>query len=218
MEISKILSIITVVKDDYDGLIMTALSVQRMRNQSELEYIIWINNQSTYSTEQFNYINTLADKVYFEEDSGIFDAMNKSLNFSSSKFILFLNAKDYFLEDLDISEISEPSMINVFYRNYFGKLRFIIPNKSLKFGIPHCHQGLILPREGYYFDPRFKFGADYNSIINLKLNWPLKFLSMGIVKYDNTGISTVNRRLSDLNTLTIIFENFGIIFDIFDKF
>ena len=202
------LSIITVVKDDDIGLTDTMLSLTKL-DLSNIEIVVWINSNSKRLQQHLNTANKYADIVLCGTDEGIFDAMNKAISFAEGFLILFLNARDRIVQPFKIKNLELPAIIRVQYKNYFGKKRFVNVSKTVKMGIPYCHQGMILPREGYLFDTKYKYGADYLALLNLKIDWPPPMLSEGLIEYDTTGVSTVNRWRSDKYTLRIIWSNFG---------
>ena len=205
----KKLTIVTVVKDDLAGLIKTAESVDLIYPREEIQYVVWINSSSQSIVNSLESFSKYADVIVLGNDFGIFDAMNKSLEFSTGEFVLFLNAKDVILEGFNLDYLNEPSLIKVKYKNYFGFEGWVKPSKLINRGIPYCHQGMILPRYGYHYDVDYKFGADYLALINLNLKWPLPFLNDGVVRYDTTGVSTVNRFKSDKWTAKVIEAKFG---------
>jgi putative colanic acid biosynthesis glycosyltransferase len=208
--VSILLSIITVVKDDADGLRKTGISLRQFVDDSRFEWIVWIN-EKTVELKHHQYIaNTLGAKVIkVGSDSGIFDAMYKSLKLARGKYVLFLNAKDEVILYFNLSDISEPCAVPVIYTNFFGKDIRVKLRKSVRRGIPYCHQGLILPRKTLSINPEYKFGADYLSLLDANVAWPPKVLKDGLIRFDSTGVSTNNRFTSDVWTLKIIHERFG---------
>lgn len=204
-----ILTIITVVMNDPAGLIRTATSVDKFKTNGGIEYIIWISHRSTQELVHIDEFYQTADMIIQGEDYGIFDAMNRSLQYASGKYILFLNARDIIIEPFNIQEVNGPCLVPVVYSDYFGRSRIVRAAKTIKFGIPYCHQGMILPRNGYHYDASLKYGADYLALLNYDFDWPLPMLSSGLIKYDTTGVSTVNRWESDKWTARVIRDRFG---------
>jgi hypothetical protein len=202
------LSIITVVKDDENGLLLTMNSL-KILNSNCFEHIVWINSKTKLLKSHIDIASLYADIVISGDDNGIFDAMNNAIRYASGSFLLFLNARDLVIRPFDIHKIERPALIPVRYLDYFGRVRFVRPAKTVKLGIPYCHQGILLPRIGYYYDIKYKFGADYTALLNFNISWPLPLLSTGLIEYDTTGISSVNRWESDKWTFYIIKERFG---------
>lgn len=204
-----ILTIVTVVMNDPEGLIHTAASVGRLKVQDGIEYIVWINNRSTQDLIHIEKYYRYADKIIQGEDFGIFDAMNRSLHYASGRYVLFLNARDVIIEPFNLREIQGACLVPVRYLDYFGRSRMVSIAKTVTLGIPYCHQGMILPRKGYYYDASLKYGADYLALLDFNFDWPIPMLSSGLVEYDASGVSTVNRWESDKWTARVIRDRFG---------
>lgn len=210
-EVNKI-GIITVVRSDKLGLEATGRSILEKFKHNKFEWIVWINSSSLDLEDHVRISQKYkAHKIHVEDDMGIFDAMNKSLEKSDADLIIFLNARDTIIEEFDLSSIKGPALIPVQYIDYFGRMRKVKVNRALKFGIPYCHQGMILPRKGYYYDIDFKFGADYLALLNFNLQWPLPILPKGLIQYDTSGVSTVNRWEADKWTARVIRLRFGFV-------
>ena len=137
--------------------------------------------------------------------------MNCALHFCESELVQFLNAGDYYINTLDISSVSSPCLVPVTYIDFFGRIVNVSVRHTLTFGIPYCHQGMILPATGLYFPLELRFGSDYLSLLNLSISWPLPLLSTGRIFYDNNGFSSKNRALSDVCTARIIKNRFGLL-------
>lgn len=205
----KILTIITIVMNDPDGLVSTAKSLDKFKTVDELEYIVWVNHRSTAEIGRIDEYCQYADIIIHGEDHGIFDAMNRAMHYANGDYVLFLNARDHIIEPFNLNEIVGPCLVPVKYRDYFGRVRFVRVSKAIEFGIPYCHQGMILPRIGYQFDAYMRYGADYLALLNFNIAWPLPMLTQGLIEYDSTGVSTVNRWDSDKWTARVIKHRFG---------
>lgn len=203
------LAIVTIVKDDPAGLIATCSSLALVSPRSRVEAIVWIKQPGIQERAILDQIAPLVDTIVIGEDHGIFDAMNRALGHVRSDLCLFLNARDTIVEPLDVAEITGPCLIRVRYRDYFGHLRLVRPNPTIKFGIPYCHQGMILPSDKCRFDPQLRFGGDYQFLVQSGVKWPLPILDCGLVHYDTDGVSTVNRWASDRWTAHVIARQFG---------
>ena len=88
-------SIITINFNNYGGLKNTIKSVDD-QNFKSYEHII-IDGLSNDGSER--YLKKFIDKkILIEEDNGVFDAMNKGINMSRGKYLIFLNSGDFFLK------------------------------------------------------------------------------------------------------------------------
>ena len=208
-----LLSIITVVKDDREALLKTMKSVQDFVIGENYEHLVWWNGKT--GPDSHPLFSTQKGEIFCGDDLGIFDAMNKVIILSSGDYCLFLNAGDFFEEQFSLEELKElngPGLLPVKYIDFFNIDRFVTIRKTIKLGIPYCHQGMILPTKGLSFPTNRKFGGDYAALISSGLNWPLPLMKTGQVRYDNTGISTQNRWKSDMDTNSIISEKFGFVY------
>lgn len=99
-----IVSVITVVRNDPDGLSRTLDSVGRQQRLL-LEHIV-IDGGSTDDTRRvLDDRRTQIDVVVSEPDDGIYSAMNKGLCLASCDWVLFLNAGDRFASTDAIARI-----------------------------------------------------------------------------------------------------------------
>lgn len=206
-----ILSIITVVKDDLDGLLNTCFSIDEFVQGDDFEHIIWWN--SKHSLKDNRIPQKRYRQIHLGSDTGIFDAMNKSLQKCKGQYALYLNARDIFDSALYLDELknnSQPSLIRVKYTDYFGKEKFVCVKKNIKMGIPFCHQGMVLERSKIEFPIGKKFAGDYVAFLDCNYEWPLPLLKSGLIRYDTEGVSSMNRWSSDMHTNAIIGSRFGI--------
>jgi hypothetical protein len=205
------LSIVTVVKDDPYGLIETAQSVKK-HVKIDYEHIIWINPSSLDMYDISDLQKDSCTKVHIGDDNGIFDAMNKATQKAIGSFVIFLNAGDKFIDDL-VTQPTEQSLIKVWYPDFRGKYKAVRKRRSVRFGIPFCHQGMVFHNNNLKYVNQ-KFGSDYILFLEQFKNWPaVNFLS-GAIHYRNDGISTINRLRSDKMTAIIIRQNFGTVYAI----
>lgn len=168
------ISVVTVCYNAIDSIEKTILSVINQTYQN-IEYII-IDGGSTDGT--VNIIKKYADYITYwvsEPDKGIYDAMNKSLNYLNGDFVLFLNSGDTFYTvetvSLVFSNHEYSKEIDVIYGDtkYIMKWGWyeLIPDKIEKMSIrcPFCHQSAFIRTHSillYRYDIRYKFAADYN--------------------------------------------------------
>lgn len=97
-------SIITVNRNNAQGLEKTIESVIK-QTYSNIEFII-IDGKS--EDESIAKIKQHEDRIFFwisEEDTGIYNAMNKGIKKASGKYCLFLNSGDYLYDNNILKEI-----------------------------------------------------------------------------------------------------------------
>lgn len=93
------IDIITVNKNNKDGLEQTIKSVANQTYFDVVNHII-IDGNSTDGSQEI--IEQYKDKLFYyvsESDTGIYNAMNKGIRASVSPYLLFLNSGDYLSEN-----------------------------------------------------------------------------------------------------------------------
>ena len=89
--IRMLISIITICRNNLQGLKLTIESVKRQKGCPEYEHIV-IDGDSSDGTKE--YLNLLKDEKIIsisEPDKGISDAFNKGISVSHGEYLLFLN-------------------------------------------------------------------------------------------------------------------------------
>jgi len=204
------ITIITVVYNDKEGLLTTINSVRDQKKYfSNFEYIV-IDGASTDGTLDTIFLNKDIISQYISEpDSGIYDAMNKGIKLASGDALLFLNAGDYFVGNVLGNYKNAPVFLTVKYFNFFNKLQKI-KIKSYLMSLPNCHQGIIFEKKDIFYDTRYSMAADYNYYVDYNYKNIVKLLSStGYIFFDSTGISSKNTKKRDYELLTIKKEYFG---------
>jgi len=211
-------SIITATYNSEDT-IETCMNSVIMQTHENIEYII-IDGKSTDRT--LSKINLLAKnraniRVFSEQDTGIYDALNKGITKSTGDIVGFVHSDD-FLADSNVIE----KIVEVFKSKnvdgVYGNLHYVALNdtnkvirnwvsktfktKLLKQGWMPAHPTLYLKKELYNlsgtFDLSYKIAADYDFILRIFKQNELKFfyLPTVIVKMRVGGAS--NRSLKNI--------------------
>jgi glycosyltransferase involved in cell wall biosynthesis len=198
-----VFTIITVVFNAEKTITKTINSILH-QTESFFDYIV-IDGKSTDNTIEL--INSykqqfIEKKINFtlisELDKGIYDAMNKGIDLTTTEYITFLNADDTFDNDfikscLKIVDESHPDYIYSSVYACFGETRKLFipnfdPNTFLFRSMPFPHPGLIVKRIIYNeigkFDIKYKFAAD--------LDWILKLISFKKYNGFKNNLSLVN--------------------------
>ena len=89
----KLLSIVTVVKNDVLNIEKTIKSIISQKNK-EIEYIVIDGKSNDGTTNIIIKYKKKIDVFKLEKDTGIYHAMNKGIKFSSGKYIGFCNSGD----------------------------------------------------------------------------------------------------------------------------
>ena len=221
-------SIITVC---YNSEAMIQATIESVLNQKwqDYEHII-IDGNSTDATAKI--VSRYADddkriRWYSEEDSGIYNAMNKGIQYAKGNFVYFLNAGDIIYKDdvlLRIAETIISTRADIVIGDRARKDEFGIENfssykvgtelrENLKRRINVCHQAIFASRDTLNkgFDEDFKICADYDWLCK-QVNAGKKIVKADliVVNFDIHGVTSKaqNRKLGIKESLKVIKENF----------
>ncbi len=218
------LSIITVVLNDrshIEGTIYSVLS-QMFR---DYEYII-IDGGSTDGT--LDIINKYSDSIRLisEPDNGLYDAMNKGLEYARGEYVYFLNSGDrIYSADLFERVFSLPEA-DVYYGdvlvvdedgNEKGLRRLRPPEnltwKDLRRGMLVSHQAFVARREICpKFDLSYRYSADYDWMIRvLKNARTIVNTKMIFVRYLDNGLTKRNLVKSLKERFNIMAKYYGLV-------
>ncbi|AOC95310.1 glycosyltransferase [Flavobacterium sp. SH_e] len=201
-----LISIITINYNNLEGLKKTVESVINQTWQ-DFEYIIIDGGSTDGSVE---YIENKKNKIDYwisENDSGIYNAMNKGIKIASGKYISFMNSGDCFLS-LNTLKLCSDIIINNNADVFYGQIKIddvlkektvIYPSKLRLSYLQYMvinHQACFFLSETlqnfHGYNEEYKLAADYHYYLKLYINGktflPILF---PIVKYDLTGISSL---------------------------
>lgn len=198
-----LVSIITVVRNDPDGLLRTMTSVAPYKNE-RLEYIVVDGASTDGETLRIaEERHDLIDILHSGPDNGIYDAMNKGIDRAHGVYVLFLNAGDELNADLVAIADEAPEKSVIIY----GKTTMINPDGTFDYikgkrlknarrflkGMPLCHQAILYRRDvmGHY-DLDFKVMSDRVLTYELLRKYGLKracFVDVIIATYYQGGTS-----------------------------
>lgn len=215
------LSIVTVVKDDHQGLLETLRSLE-LQDLEEVEHVVIDStghsmNEATRSLSAIAEVNlsTSAQTYEWIEPSGIYPAMNRGLELAAGNYIYFLNAGDTFFDAsvlastrqellatdvswafgaVEIQEASGNSVVTAKW-DYQAEKRTGFSN-----GFFPPHQGTFAKRSSMLnlggFDISYKVAADYAMFLRLSLESDPRELSFPIARFSEGGTSTRDWKLS----------------------
>ena len=217
----KLLSIITVVKNDVNNIESTIKSILSQKNKN-VQYII-IDGKSNDGTDLIiKKYNKKIDKIVIAKDKGIYDAMNKGIKIASGDFIGFCNSGDLLKKDsLKIITSFLKQDVDVLFatvkRNYLGatviKSGYNLSRLNYNFDFATSHTtGFYVKKSLHkligYYDIRFKCSSDYDFYLRLFKNKDILIKStpknkiIGEVK--SGGFSSTFTPLQHLNEETKI--------------
>jgi len=203
----KILSIITINKNNVTGLEKTIQSVV-CQTSDDFEYIIIDGASDDGSVEIIQKYENNINFWVSESDTGIYNAMNKGIRKAHGKFCLFLNSGDWLIspETLDnvFKEIKGNSS-DIFYSDvilsdgrtkHFQKLETIYHLLATRLN----HQNAIIRRslffEHLFYNEELCISSDWEFFLNEFSNYKSVFhkLKTNISVYDIQGISNQNEK------------------------
>ena len=184
----KRVSIVTVT---YNCASVIDETLQSIVNQDySNKQIVVIDGKSRDDTlKRINAYRTCIDVLISEPDKGIFDAMNKSLDYIDGDYVIFINAGDKFVNDQVLSGVFEKyeNDDDLIYGDSYVQTKFgyrlrnanpiYVKNASVRDyvfrGQGICHQSLFtkisaLRKEGFNLD--YPLGADYDTTARVYKN------------------------------------------------
>ena len=175
------ISIITVCYNSAKTIEKTFQSV-KTQTYTNIEYIVvdGLSSDSTLNIIENN--KEIISKYISESDKGLYDALNKGIQFATGDLIGILNSDDIFTDDTVLENVVkfhsennvEASVGNITQFNEEGKTVRKYSSKNwnpekLKIGFMPPHPSIFFKRELFkrlgLYDLTFKIGADYELII-----------------------------------------------------
>ena len=220
-------SIITVTYNAADTIEPTMKSVAE-QTFNDYEHII-VDGMSADST--LSMVKSLCTEhtvINSERDNGIYDAMNRGIDRSLGKYLIFLNAGDSFHNKKTLSVIAEHIEQNdtpgIVYGQTIlvgGKERKVTGHRHLRApesltyqsfanGMVVCHQAMaVLKRITCPYDTRYRFSADYDWAIKC-LQHSRKNVYIDDILIDlDEGTTTRHLRASLLERFKIMCHHYG---------
>ncbi|MBU2710383.1 glycosyltransferase family 2 protein [Zooshikella harenae] len=208
------ISIITVCFNSSATIRRTIESVLK-QNYCDIEYII-VDGASTDNTMEiiFEYRERIS-KVISEPDKGIYDAMNKGLDFASGDIICFLNADDLYAKLNVLSLVSsyfqkgglDVLMGDVVFFHHKNPTQVVRRYRSdrftpekLSWGWMPAHPALFLSKRIIQRVGRFKtdyhIAGDFEFIVRIFHGYALQYLHIPevLVNMQTGGVSTKGLR------------------------
>lgn len=188
----KLLSVVTINKNNADGLIKTLTSLRPYRYDERFEFIFidgLSNDNSLAVAKSF----CEDSEIICESDTGIYNAMNKGLRIADAEYVIWINSGSQLVSDCSFMENLAEGMadIHAFVVEEFdqhGRFRKILtpsigkmPNGMIQ------HQGMIFQRQTVLaiggYDESFKITSDYDLLLRI-------YLLNGIIKcHSETSVS-----------------------------
>ena len=200
---------ITIITPVFNSEKNIANCIENVNNQTHKNYEhIIIDGASTDLTksivlEKMKIYNNI--RIVSEPDLGIYDAMNKGISLSKSKWIYFLGSDDFFIKDDVLQKVSSyltlyENKIDIIYGNvFFKKLNRIFDGKFniekiLKHNI--CHQAIFYNKSTFNkigdFNLNYKISADYEHNLRSILSGiiQIKYIPIDVTYFEENGTSS----------------------------
>lgn len=147
MKDSPNISVISVVRNDKQGLARTIASVA-MQNYTNYEYIVIDGNSSDGTDEVIKRNSLLIDQLVVEPDLGVYHAMNKGVKLAKGSWLIFMNAGDCFVEPNTLSCVAEQMAddVDVIYSDWiYAESQLRVKANIEKLNVRH--QSVIYKKE-----------------------------------------------------------------------
>lgn len=214
----KLLSIVTITKNDLEGLKTTLFSLRELKLEKWIENIVIDGGDHRNSLETKETCKNEKQTIYqSQKTGGISNGFNEGIIHSKGKWLWFLNGGDTILPEVSTSFLSQylsqaSSDIIVFDYIHGDKIIHKPPFYSLwplyYNWIPH--PSTIIRRD--IFEKYEGFQSNYKVAMDGEL-WMRLFslpdvtvdlVSLPIAKFDEGGISSTNLRLRSIESITIL--------------
>jgi len=197
--------------------LQTCLDSIKSQQYRPLEVVVVDGASKDGTVEILKNNNDIIAKWISEQDTGIYDAMNKALKLITGDWVYFLGADDTLLPDFSEMMKVLNDKQTIYYGSVLAKggkyLGYLNSYKQAKIGI--CHQSMIYPKsvfDRYTFDLQYKISADHH--LNMKCfadpAFRIQFVDYIIANFNHTGISsTQHDPLFEKRKTFLILQYFG---------
>ncbi len=222
------LEIITITKDDLEGVAATILSTKKLRACPGVRQII-IDGSEEYLQKRVMELLIEEENIDYipQESSGIAHAFNQGINSSHADWLWFLNGRDEIHPDLDelfflqLLNTSQAEVIICEIEYMQTKLRCNHPSLWALwpplYWMPHpatLIKRRLFDKYGSY-SQEFKIAMDGDLWIRFfTKNIVVDMLSIPISLYDNNGISSTDVSLVLKEADKIIIKNYPLLFKV----
>ena len=210
----KSVTIISVNKNNFNGLLSTLNSLNTLSKFENLSHLI-IDGQSIDLVLSFNDLQKQYVFDYIsEKDNGIYEAMNKGIRLSSHDRLLFLNSGDAVIDDNKFENlINVNSDYDLVYSNLLkinednSKIQVKFPDflsldYMICYGLPH--QATIINKSLFnkigFYNENYKIISDWVFFMEALFyhNATYKHINADVIYFDGSGISNQKKYLQTI--------------------
>jgi len=190
---------IIIVTLNVDGVLQNCLDSIYRQSYPAIEIVIMDGKSSDGTIEILKANDAKIACWRSEKDGGIYEAMNKALDYITGDWVYFLGADDVLFDDFSTLayQLNDPSLIyygNVLMdgKKFRGKTTAYQHSKSAI-----CHQAIIYPRQvfdKYRFNTKYRISADHE--LNMRAwkdkDFTFHYEDLVIANFNHTGVSSLN--------------------------
>jgi glycosyltransferase involved in cell wall biosynthesis len=197
--------------------ISDALASVANQSYSDLELIVIDGGSTDGTLEVLNEYAGKITKLVSEQDSGVYDAMNKACAMAHGDWLIFLGCDDALSGSLETIARRLTNNSTVYYgnviirstgRTYGGRFsRYRLMQSNI------CHQAIFYPKAIYKtnsYTLKYRLLADYEYNLRL-IGYGVKFeyMNIDVAIFNAAGASGAGDPDFELDKLSIIRQNFG---------
>jgi|TARA_A200000113_G_C8753115_1_gene318541 glycosyltransferase involved in cell wall biosynthesis len=211
-----LLSIICVVLNSREAIKKTLLSIGE-QDLEDVEVIIIDGGSTDGTIEEIKKNSKIVDSFVSELDLGLYDAMNKGIRISKSKYIHFLNSGDVFYNkhSLEILKtVLNDEVVNLYKFQYLLDEELKEEKLSYFYLVRRMmnHQSMVYDSclfEKHQFDENLTFASDYKHLLKILPILNIKYFDFPLIIFD-ANFSSKNRKNVSIiweERAKILFEN-----------
>ena len=212
------LSIVVISLDTKLSFLKTIESIINQKNKN-FEIIVVDGDSKDGTAEEILKMKNIFSNYLIEKDKGIYDAMNKGINYASGNWTIFLNSGDTLFNSETIDYLLNEDLIN--YDIVFGHT--IVKNNNLEYlmysnyfnnkcvQMPFCHQSSMVKTnilKSIKFNLNYRLSADFNFFYEcLITNKSFFNLNKTISVVESGGVSDKQRQRVFSENIKILKNN-----------
>lgn len=182
-----------------------------------IEVVIMDGGSTDKTLEIIQRNNDLISTWKSEQDTGIYNAMNKALKLATGKWIYFLGSDDVLFDDFSRMCYELIQNRTIYYGSVLreGKKYYGFANAYRFAKNAVCHQAIIYPSAvfaKYNFDEQYRTSADY--VLNMQTwkdsEFKWEFKDFVLANFNHTGVSANKDIQLEKNMLSLVYKNFGL--------
>lgn len=192
-----------------------SINSQKYKN---FEIIVIDGNSSDGTIEEIKNKKNYFSNYLIEKDEGIYDAMNKGIDFINSEWTIFLNSGDTFFDDnvlLTFSLIDKNNYDIVYGKTAIDNLNILYSDNPKKIDnnfilMPFCHQSCFVKSSllKKKFDLEYKASSDFDFFLTCYKNKKIFFYTDNFfAKVKSGGLSDKKRQLVFNENIEILKKN-----------